>query len=144
MSQTTALQLLVDPAALRAGKLHCWYADHCEVNDLPAGHRFPMQKYRLTRELLQQEAQTAALAAFHPSPAASLQDIQRVHNQQYVEQFVNGTIDKPGMRAIGFPWSKAIVARNLASVGGTLAATQALLHSPAFRMTAHISGVIIR
>jgi acetoin utilization deacetylase AcuC-like enzyme len=80
------------------------------------------------------------MAAFHPSPAASLTDIQRSHTAEYVEQFVSGSLTKEAMRAIGFPWSQSIVARNLASVGGTLAATQALLQNPKLGITAHISG----
>ena len=125
---------------LEIGKLHCWYADHAEVNDLPDGHRFPMDKYRMTRTLLQQEPGTAQIAAFHPSPAATMLELQRAHTPEYVQAFVSGTIGKDQMRAIGFPWSGAIVRRNLASVGGTLAATQALLDKPELLMTAHISG----
>jgi predicted metal-dependent hydrolase len=62
---------------LQPGKLHCWYADHQEVI-LPDGHRFPMDKYRATRQLLQSEAQTRAISAFYPSPAVAKEDLLRV------------------------------------------------------------------
>ena len=108
--------------------------------DLGEKHRFPMRKYRMARELLQQEPQTAAIAGFYPSPASPLDDLRRVHTARYVEAFVEGSITKDEMRQIGFPWTPSIVSRNLASVGGTLAATQALLQRPELRVTAHISG----
>jgi acetoin utilization deacetylase AcuC-like enzyme len=126
---------------LEAGKLHCWFADH-QVVTLPGGHRFPMDKYRITRMLLQHEAQTAKMAHFHPSPAATLQDLHRVHTADYVQRFVSGDLTKQDMRMIGFPWSPSLVARNLASVGGTLAATRAVLERPDLRMAAHIAGVL--
>ena len=94
----------------------------------------------MTRQLLQREAQTARIAAFHPSPLAPLADLARVHTPAYIERFVSGDLTPADMRAIGFPWSPTLVARNLASVGGTLAATAALLRQPELRMTAHISG----
>ena len=41
-------------------------------------HRFPMDKYRETRLLLQSEAQTSALTTFTPSPPAPKEDLLRV------------------------------------------------------------------
>eukprot|EP00892_Ulva_mutabilis_P010503 jgi/Ulvmu1/7825/UM004_0054.1 len=127
------------PPELIPGKLHCWYADHQEVV-LPEGHRFPMHKYRATRQLLQKEAQMSGMAEFHPSPPVPMEDLLRVHASDYVHRFTSGQLLEQDMRIIGFPWTPSVVHRNLASVGGTFAATQAVLANPKLKMTAHISG----
>ncbi len=95
-----------------------FYTDHHAI-ELPPGHKFPMAKYRLLREALQRDG----LYAMEPAPAAPLDLIQRVHDPAYVSAFVSGTLAPQAIRRIGFPWSPSLVARTLASVGGTLAAT---------------------
>ncbi|MFN7920523.1 MAG: histone deacetylase [Bryobacteraceae bacterium] len=66
---------------------------------------------------------------FSPAPPAPIEDIERVHDADYVRAFLEGVLEPQAMRRIGFPWSRELVARTLASAGGTLAATeQALLH----------------
>lgn len=85
---------------LTPGKLHCWYADHQEVI-LPDGHRFPMHKYRATRELLQSESQMADIAEFYPSPPVPMEDLLRVHTAEYVHRFTSGQLLEQDMRVIG-------------------------------------------
>src|SRR5579864_1438546 len=98
--------------------LRLWYCDHHEI-PLPPGHKFPMRKYRLLRDLL------AGDGVFHMEPAApaEVEAIEHVHDSDYVCGFLAGTLDARVMRRIGFPWSEGLVRRTLASVGGTLAAT---------------------
>ncbi len=60
---------------------------------------------------------------FEPAPQASIETICLAHDREYVQHFVNGTLDPQAMRRIGFPWSEGLVRRTLASAGGTLAAT---------------------
>jgi acetoin utilization deacetylase AcuC-like enzyme len=95
-----------------------YYTDHCPI-PLPAGHKFPLEKYRLLREALEGTA-NCVLA---PAPAASREDIELAHDAEYVEAFLAGTLEPPAMRRIGLPWSKELVRRTLLSAGGTLAAT---------------------
>lgn len=96
-----------------------YYTDHHEVV-LPPQHKFPMRKYRLTRELLEQ----GGPFEFAPAPMAAPDTIMLAHDRDYVEQFIAGTLPANVMRRIGFPWSETLVCRTLASVGGTLAATR--------------------
>lgn len=92
---------------------------------LPEGHKFPMGKYRMAREMLEREG----IFRFEAAQRAELADVEMVHEAAYVRQFVNGELPAAAMRKIGFPWSEALVKRTLASVGGTLAATEeALAH----------------
>lgn len=95
-----------------------FYTDHYPL-PLPEGHRFPIQKYRIIREQLQQDA----LFDFTPAPLARPEVIALAHDPAYVDQFVRGELAPQMMRRIGFPWSPELVKRTLGSVGGTLSAT---------------------
>ena len=95
-----------------------YYCDQHEI-PLPAGHKFPISKYRLLRETLAADG----LFEFERAPLADLETIALAHDREYVESFIHGTLDPKAMRRIGFPWSSGLVRRTLASAGGTLAAT---------------------
>jgi acetoin utilization deacetylase AcuC-like enzyme len=118
---------------LKAGRLyHCskherlrlFYCDHYDF-PLPAGHKFPLPKYRLLRERLV----TDLRLALEPSRLATRETVSRVHTPDYVDAFLTGNLDAAAMRRIGFIWSPQLVDRTLASVGGTLLATAAALES---------------
>jgi acetoin utilization deacetylase AcuC-like enzyme len=87
---------------------------------LPPEHKFPIQKYRMLRELLEHDGFFALEAA----PLAELETIALAHEPTYVDAFVHGRLNEAAMRRIGFPWSEELVTRTLASVGSTLAATR--------------------
>ncbi len=79
----------------------------------------------MAREMLERDG----LFRFEAARLADIETIELVHEREYVRQFVRGELPASAMRKIGFPWSEALVKRTLASVGGTLAATEeALLH----------------
>jgi acetoin utilization deacetylase AcuC-like enzyme len=99
-----------------------FYTDQYTI-PLPEGHRFPIQKYRVLRELLAADG----LFRFEAAPFAGREVIELAHDTEYVEAFLNGTLSPQAIRRIGFPWSEGLVKRTLASVGGTLAATKEAL-----------------
>ena len=99
-----------------------FYTDHC-VLPLPPQHKFPIEKYRMVRELLEQDG----FFSLEEAPQAEVETIKRVHDPEYVEAFLQGTLSAAAMRRIGFPWSHGLVRRTLASVGSTLAATREAL-----------------
>ncbi|HEY3743919.1 MAG TPA: histone deacetylase [Bryobacteraceae bacterium] len=96
-----------------------FYCDHHSFN-LPDGHKFPTRKYRLTRDLLAPDG----CFEFERAPLADSETVMLAHDPEYVSRFIAGTLDANVMRRIGFPWSRGLVDRTLASVGGTLAAAQ--------------------
>lgn len=100
--------------------MRVWYADH-QVVELPAGHRFPMGKYRALRLFLVAEG-ILEEAELLPAPSIDRVHLERVHEADYVAHYLAGTLDPERVRRIGFPWSPAMVRRSLASAGGTLAA----------------------
>ena len=97
-----------------------FYSDRFNL-PLPDGHRFPGSKYAMLRETLLCEriitAQDLAL-----SPLASDADIARAHDSCYVERFERGELGEKAMKRIGFPWSRSLVTRTRATVGGAIAA----------------------
>ena len=95
-----------------------FYCDQYAI-PLPAGHKFPMPKYRMLRDLLASDG----CFRFEAAPVADPQIIELAHDAGYVHDFLNGALPEGAIRRIGFPWSQALVQRTLASVGGTLGAT---------------------
>lgn len=93
------------------------------VLPLPPGHRFPRSKYRLLRERVEGLADLEVGEA----EAASVADLERVHEPAYVAAVLGGTLSAPEQRAIGFPWSPEMVDRSRRSVGATMAAARAAL-----------------
>lgn len=105
--------------------MHCAYSDTYTI-DLPPGHRFPMAKYRRTREQLVSEGNLVPSELLAPAPC-STEDLRRVHTQEYVDKIFAGTLTKKEERRLGFPWSPSLLRRSRASVAGTIyAAGQAL------------------
>lgn len=89
------------------------------VVPLPAGHRFPMPKFRLLYELLLAD-RVAEPVQFY-QPVRSPQDtIELVHESNYVQAYCQGTLDAKAQRRIGLPWSPALVNRTCVAVGGTI------------------------
>jgi acetoin utilization deacetylase AcuC-like enzyme len=101
-----------------------FYCDHYRI-PLPDGHKFPMSKYILTRDLLAEDG----LFQFACAPLADRGIVELVHDSDYVSRFLEGTLAPQAIRRIGFPWSEDLVKRTLASVGGTLAATEDALRT---------------
>jgi acetoin utilization deacetylase AcuC-like enzyme len=101
-----------------------FYTDHFPL-PLPEGHKFPIQKYRLVRELLEQDK----IFDFTPAPLARPEVISLAHDPVYVDDFLRGTLSAQAIRRIGFPWSPELVKRTLGSVGGTLSATMDALET---------------
>ena len=89
------------------------------VLPLPAGHRFPMGKYRLLRDRLAAELPEIRLM---PAQPASDGELALVHTPAYVQGIADGSVDPKILREIGFPWSVAMAERARRSVGATIAA----------------------
>lgn len=91
--------------------------------ELPAGHRFPMEKYRLLRERAVATG-VLDLGELQVPEAATPNQLRSVHDEAYVEGMLSGEIAPSIMRRIGFPWTAALVERSCRSVGATIAAAR--------------------
>lgn len=104
--------------------MQAFYADQF-VLPLPAGHRFPMSKYRLLRERLDGLADLQMCQAVPASDG----ELALAHTPDYLSAIVNGTLGAAQQREIGFPWTEAMVERARRSVGATIGAARAALAS---------------
>jgi acetoin utilization deacetylase AcuC-like enzyme len=93
---------------------------------LPAGHAFPMVKYRRLYESVRDRGEAWGIELREPAPATD-EDLRRVHCPDYVARMRSGAVRPDEMRRIGFPWSPAMVARSCLSSGATIAALRSAL-----------------
>ena len=89
-------------------------------------HSYPMDKYRLVPERLLAEGILTPEEIVEPQPIA-LEDILRVHTPEYVHAFLNGALERKALLRLGLPWSRQLVRRAFAVIGGTLGAARAAL-----------------
>ena len=126
--------------------LPLYAADWARV-DLPPGHRFPMEKYRMTRRTIEKEPREWLRYSMRQSPTAAKEDVLLAHEKEYVERVLAQKLSREEARTIGFPMSeesdgylsttvlsedetkrgKQHVMRSLASTGGTIACTRDVL-----------------
>jgi acetoin utilization deacetylase AcuC-like enzyme len=99
--------------------LKAFYTDHF-VLPLPAGHRFPMEKYSRLRDSV------STLNDIHlvEAPAASDTQILYAHDPSYLIKIIAGKLNPEEQREIGFPWSEKMVERSRRSAGATVAAAK--------------------
>jgi acetoin utilization deacetylase AcuC-like enzyme len=100
-----------------------FYSDRF-VLPLPDGHRFPMAKYGLLRERIAAELPGVVLA--EPPPATD-GVLALAHTPDWIERLSLGRLTALEQRAIGFPWSEAMVERSRRSVGATIGACRAAI-----------------
>lgn len=106
------------------------------VLPLPVGHRFPMEKYARLRENLLTCGEFSELD-FHLPPAASDTELLRAHDPEYIQQVCYGALSEKAQKAIGFPWSEAMVERSRRSAGATISACRSALK---YGVAANLAG----
>ena len=102
-----------------------FYSDTYELPS-PAGHRFPMKKYRMLRDYLL-ESKIIAPNELHESQLATEDELKLAHTELYIEQMKTGTVPHEQMKRIGFGWSPELFVRSCATVGGALLAAKEAL-----------------
>ncbi len=86
---------------------------------MPAGHRFPMDKFRLVMQRLLADGIVEETAVHQPEPALRSW-LAAVHDDAYVDAVLTQTVSKAIERRIGLPISSGIAKRSIAANGGTL------------------------
>jgi len=115
--------------------MRCYTSDHY-VLPLPQGHRFPMQRYALLRQYVEE----LPGIELYEAPAATVEDLRLAHDAYYVEKALSGQLDRMEQRRLGFPWSPQLVQRSLRSVGATLAAAHYVVSEAGPRCAANLAG----
>ena len=102
--------------------MKAFYTDHF-VLPLPAGHRFPMEKYSRLRDLVSKLSDLELVEA----PSATDTQILYAHDPSYLIKVIEGKLSPQEQREIGFPWSAQMVERSRRSAGATVAAAKTAL-----------------
>jgi len=97
------------------------------VLPLPDGHKFPMSKYSLLRGRLA-ESGLIDKSELKIPPAATDEQLLRVHSEDYLEAVKSGGLTYRQLRRIGFPWTPQMVERSRRSTGATIAAADSALN----------------
>ncbi|MCR5882747.1 histone deacetylase [Rhizobacter sp. J219] len=103
--------------------MKAFFADHVGLQ-LPAGHRFPFQKYGLLRERVAADLPSLALQAAEPTSEGEL---ALAHEPHYIAAVLQGHLSAQAQREIGFPWSPRMAERACRSVGATISAARVAL-----------------
>ena len=103
--------------------MKAFYTDHF-VLPLPAGHRFPMEKYSRLRDFVGELTGVELIEA----PAASDTQILYAHDPSYLIKVIEGKLSAQEQKEIGFPWSEKMVERSRRSAGATVAAAKMALN----------------
>ncbi|WP_052055510.1 histone deacetylase [Myxosarcina sp. GI1] len=93
---------------------------------MPEGHRFPMAKFGLLRDLLVKDGIVAPEEIKQPQ-ISSYSTIELVHTADYVRAYCEGKLEFKAQRRIGLPWSRELSLRTRIAVGGTILAAQLAL-----------------
>ncbi|MFT4855321.1 MAG: acetoin utilization deacetylase AcuC-like enzyme [Algoriphagus sp.] len=93
----------------------------CYSHPLPAGHRFPMEKYEILPGQLIYEGIVDSANFFEPK-ALDKKWILNTHSSAYWDKLQNLTLSKSEIRMTGFPLSKALVDREIIIAGGSVQA----------------------
>jgi acetoin utilization deacetylase AcuC-like enzyme len=121
--------------------VRAFYTDRF-VLPLPAGHRFPMVKYRRVRERCLEDGILSPGDLAEP-PAAGWDELALVHEGAYLAAVREGALPPLAQRRIGFPWSAEMVERSRRSAGATIAAARVALAEAAERgwgVAANLAG----
>lgn len=94
---------------------------------LPSNHKFPMEKYKMLRELVSRDGRFELVEAC----PIDIEILKSVHDRDYVMKVIKGCLSSSELQNLGFPWSPNLVDRSLHSVGSTLATMRAAVEDKA-------------
>ena len=84
-------------------------------------HKFPINKFsELAKYLIDQKI----VKEFHKPYPCSDETLKRAHSEKYINDIKNKTLDKNGVKKIGFPLVDSVVQRSLVATGGTVLASK--------------------
>ena len=102
--------------------LRAWSSARFTI-DLPAGHRFPIEKYQRIRDTVISRGILPADRVLEPERAERWA-LALVHTSDYLDKIYDGTLPPAEARRLGFPWSDQLKERSLRTVQATLEAAR--------------------
>jgi len=84
-------------------------------------HKFPIEKFgELAKYLIKENI----VKNFYEPYPCSEETLKRAHSESYIKNIKNKTLDKNGIKKIGFPLVDSVVQRSLVATGGTVLASK--------------------
>jgi acetoin utilization deacetylase AcuC-like enzyme len=84
-------------------------------------HKFPIEKFgELANYLIKEKI----VKKFHEPYPCSDETLKKAHSESYIKDIKNKTLDKNGIKKIGFPLVDSVVQRSLIATGGTILASK--------------------
>ena len=84
-------------------------------------HKFPIEKFG---ELANYLVKKNIVKKFYEPYPCSEETLKRAHSESYIKNIKNKTLDKNGIKKIGFPLVDSVVQRSLVATGGTVLASK--------------------
>ena len=89
------------------------------------GNKFPINKFNdLAKYLLENKI----IKSFYKPKSCSFETLKEVHAIEYINHIKNKTLDKDGIKKIGFPLNDDVVKRSFLATGGTVLAAKLAIH----------------
>lgn len=105
--------------------MRCFYSQEFELN-LPSGHPFPMEKYRVSKDMLLESGIILPEDIIEVRIADS-HILQRVHDQDYVNRIYSCAIDRKEEMRLGLPVTPQLYTRSATEVEATRLTCRAAL-----------------
>jgi acetoin utilization deacetylase AcuC-like enzyme len=105
--------------------MRCFYSESLEL-ELPSGHPFPMEKFRVSKDMLLQE-NILRPEEITEVKAVDFHYILRVHDRAYIEKVQSNLLDRKEQILLGLPASTNLFARSATEVEATRLACNAAL-----------------
>ena len=116
-------------------KLNVVYNDNYDI-PLPEGHRFVGTKFSDLYNFIKNSNLYTNLT-IHQSKSAPINDVQVVHNRNYVMSVKEGNLSRDQERRINLPWSEKLAKRSFLAIQGTLRTSQLALN---YGIACHLAG----
>ncbi|MBX3741313.1 MAG: histone deacetylase [Akkermansiaceae bacterium] len=108
-----------------AHAMRCFYSQDFELA-LPAGHPFPMEKFRVSKDMLLEGGILKPEEIIDVRPA-DVHLLQRVHERDYIGKIQSGALDRKEQILLGLPVDGKLFARSATEVEATRRACHAAL-----------------
>ena len=116
-------------------KLNVVYNDNYDI-PLPEGHRFVGTKFSDLYNFIK-NSNLYTNFTIHQSKSAPINDVQVVHNRNYVMSVKEGNLSRDQERRINLPWSEKLAKRSFLAIQGTLQTSQLALD---YGIACHLAG----
>ena len=116
-------------------KLNVVYNDNYDI-PLAEGHRFVGTKFSDLYNFIKNSNLYTNLT-IHQSKSAPINDVQVVHNRDYVMSVKEGNLSRDQERRINLPWSEKLAKRSFLAIQGTLQTSQLALD---YGIACHLAG----